>query len=124
MSYLGICFSVRECNNIIQGACSHSVLPVAMSLTNNDQTNRTMHFQIILLFFLALLQIWIEISSKSFVYFTLYIFELKDAGNFNTVTSLEHAGMLSWEDLARLTERLRQIKYLNPIKLLTECIDL
>lgn len=69
---------------------------------------------------MTLLKIWIELCLCR----TLYLFELKDAGNFNTVTSLEHAGMLSWEDLARLTERLLQIKHLNPIKLLTECIDL
>ena len=46
---------------------------------------------------------------------------MADTGIFLTrLTSLEHAGMISWEDIARLTGGLRQIKRSNLVKLFTE----
>lgn len=45
---------------------------------------------------------------------------VEDTGILNLLTSLEYAGMITWEDVGRLTEGLHQIQRLDLVKLLTE----
>ena len=56
----------------------------------------------------------------SFYYSRSGLISVQDTGILTTLTSLENAGMISWEDVGRLTEGLRQIHRLDLVKLLTE----
>ena len=56
----------------------------------------------------------------SFYYSRSGLISVEDTGIFTTLTSLEYARMISWKDVGRLTEGLRQIYRLDLVKLLTE----
>ena len=55
-----------------------------------------------------------------FYYSRFGLISVEDTGILTTLTSLEEAGMISWEDVGSLTEGLRQIKRLDLVKLLTK----
>lgn len=55
-----------------------------------------------------------------FYYSRCGLISAEDTGILATLTSLEHAGKISWQDLGTLTEGLRQIQRLDLVKLLTK----
>lgn len=100
---------------------SAAVDDTAMSLTTNEDIDSKLRQA----YAAILLQIVHNLDRNqqqelSFYYSRSGLISVEDTGILTTLTSLEYAGMISWEDVGRLTEGLRQIHRLDLAKLLTE----
>ena len=100
---------------------SAAIDDTAMSLTINEGTDSKLR----LAYAAVLLKIARNLNRDQqqelrFYYSRSGLISVEDTGILTTLTSLEHAGMISWEDVGRLTEGLRQIQRMDLVTLLTE----
>ena len=100
---------------------SAAIDDTAMSLKTNEDTDSKLRQA----YAAILLQIAQNLDRDqqqelSFYYSRSGLISVEDTRILTTLTSLEDAGMISWEDVGRLTEGLRQIHRLDLVKLLTE----
>lgn len=117
------CFAIPEYkrSGMPSFGLSAAIDDTAMSLTTNEGTNSKLRQA----YAAILLQIARKLDREQqqelrFYYSRSGLISVEDTGILTTLTSLEHAGMISWEDVGRLTEGLRQIQRLDLVKLLTE----
>ena len=102
-------------------AASAAIDDTAMSLTTNEKTDSKLRQA----YAATLLQIARNLDRDEqqelrFYYARAGLIPEEDTEILTTLTSLESAGIISWEDVGRLTEGLRQIQRLDLVKLLTE----
>lgn len=118
-----VCFAIPEYkrSGLHSFGPSAAIDDTAMSLTTNEDTNSKLRQA----YAAILLQVARNLDQDQqqelrFYYSRSGLIPVEDTGILKTLTSLENAGMISWEDVARLTEGLRQIQRLDLVKLLTE----
>ena len=100
---------------------SAAIDDTAMSLTTNEGTDSKLRQA----YAAVLLKIARNLNRDQqqelrFYYSRSGLISVEDTEILTTLTFLEYAGMISWEDVGRLTEGLRQIQRLDLVKLLTE----
>ena len=118
-----VCFAITEYKRSGMPSLvpSAAIDDTAMSLTTNEGTDSKFRQA----YAAVLLQIARNLDRDQqqelrFYYSRSGLSPVEDTGILTLLTSLEYAGMISWEDVGRLTEGLRQIQRLDLVKLLTE----
>lgn len=119
-----VCFAISNYkrSGMPSFGLSAAIDDTAMSLTTNEGTSDSKLRQA---YAAILLQIARKLEQDQqqelrFYYSRSGLTPVEDTGILNLLTSLEYAGMITWEDVGRLTEGLRQIQRLDLAQLLTE----
>ena len=119
-----VCFAISNYkrSGMPSFGLSAAIDDTAMSLTTNEGTSDSKLRQA---YAAILLQIVHNLDRDQqqelrFYYSRSGLTPVEDTGILNLLTSLEYAGMITWEDVGRLSEGLRQIQRPDLAKLLTE----